>query len=96
MHARVTRLEGVTQSLEDGKRMLEESIVPAAKALEGFVGGTWMGNAETGAVLGFTLWDTMEHLQASADAATKMRQEGAEQAGGTIASVEVYEVLVQV
>jgi len=95
MWVRMTTLQGARQSLEDGARMINEDVIPHAKELAGFVGGYWFGDRESGKVVGFTLWDSLEHLRDSEEAASKLRQQAAQQAGGMIASVEIFELIAQ-
>ena len=96
MHARVTRLEGTKDKIEDGIAMINDQVIPTAKGLPGFVGAYFLANRATGTMVGVTLWDSEEHLRASEEAATKLRQDAAQSSGGTVQAVENFEVVAQV
>ncbi len=96
MHARVTRLEGTPDKIEDGIAMINDQVIPTAKGLNGFVGAYFLADRATGKMLGITLWDSEEHLRQSEEAAQQLRQTAAQQSGGTVQSVERYEVVAQV
>ena len=70
-------------------KMLDEVVVPAAKALAGFQGGTWMHN-EANVGTGVIMFDTAEHATAAMDALKPPP------GGPTIINVAVFEVARQV
>ena len=96
MYARVTRLESSPGQVDDGIRMVNEQVIPTAKALAGFTGAYFLADRESGRLLGITLWDSEQHLLDSEVAATKLREDTAQQAGAAVTSVERYEVIAQV
>ena len=51
-------------SPEEGQRMLNEQVVPHAKAQAGFQKGTWMHDGSGGG-MGVVVFDTAEHAQAA-------------------------------
>jgi hypothetical protein len=51
---------------EEGLRMLQEQVVPHAKAQAGFQKGTWMNEGGNG--IGVVIFDTEEHAEAAKDA----------------------------
>jgi hypothetical protein len=52
---------------EAGLRALREQIVPAVKAMPGFVSGTWLPGNDDGKGLSFTVWDTEANARVMAD-----------------------------
>jgi heme-degrading monooxygenase HmoA len=95
MHARVTRLMGAPDKLEEARSMIEGEIIPEAKGLSGFINGYWMVDRSSGEVVTVTLWDTEANLIASEEGAAKVRDHAAERTGGSITSVDRYEVIAQ-
>jgi hypothetical protein len=66
-HAVVMRVKLPADPGEDGLKMLEEMVIPNAKAQEGFQNGTWM-NDGSGNGIGITVFDTEENATAAQDA----------------------------
>jgi len=64
--------------------------IPGFKNLYGLVDGA------TGKFVGVIFYETEADLVASREAATKIREEVAKATGGTISSVEEFEVIAQV
>ena len=60
--------------------------------MDGFKGMIALGERHSGRTLGITFWEREEAMRASEEAAHRLRKESAEAGGGTIASVERYEV----
>ena len=48
---------------EEGLKMLNEMVIPQARAQEGFQSGTWMNDHGKG--MGVVLFDTEEHAKAA-------------------------------
>jgi len=69
---------------EEGRRLLEEVVVPNAKSQPGFQSGTWMNSGENG--MGVVLFDNAEHA-AAAQEALKPPPGGPE-----LVSTTIYEV----
>jgi heme-degrading monooxygenase HmoA len=92
MYGRVTRLEGSPDQIEQGNQFMEQTILPAARQLEGFRGVLSLTDRANGRGLTVTLWDTEEAMQASEEAANRLRDEAAHAFGGTIVGVDRYEV----
>jgi len=51
---------------EEGRRMLEEVVVPNAKSQPGFQSGTWMNDEGNG--MGVAIFDSAEHAAAAQEA----------------------------
>jgi heme-degrading monooxygenase HmoA len=92
MYGRVTRLEGSPDQIEQGNEFMEQTILPAARQLEGFRGVLSLTDRANGRGLTVTLWETEEAMQASEEAANRLRDEAARAFGGTIVGVDRYEV----
>lgn len=93
MHARKTTTKGSPDQLGKAKQVIESQLIPAAGNLPGFKGAYWLADPETGTGLAFTFYDTKASLEASAQAATKLRGDTTQQIGADVVSVEEYEVV---
>lgn len=69
---------------EEGRRMLEEVVVPNAKAQPGFKSGIWMNNGDDGRAV--IVFGTEEEARAARD------QLKPPPGGPTLVSSELYEV----
>ena len=101
MYARVTTIEGSPDRIDDAKRHLQEQVLPNLRQMDGFEGIVVLGDRQSGKVLGVAFWESEEALRATAEedsggsgAADAARSRAANVAGGTVASVEQYEVFV--
>ncbi len=95
MWVRVSRFEGGSaEQFAEGMRYIEEKVLPAVRAMPGFQGVLSLSTGDRGAGLTLTFWESEQALQASEDAANRLRGEAAEAGGDTIASVERYEVVI--
>ena len=94
MHARVTTIQGSPDKMDDATGHLQEQTLPQLREMEGFQGFVSLGDRQSGKVLAVVFWESEEALRASAEAVSSVRSGAAEAAGGIVASVEEYEVLV--
>ena len=96
MWARVSTIQGSADRFDQAVASLNDDIIPRAKGMSGFTGATFLGDRQSGKLIGITLWADEESLRASEETAKQLRDDAAGQAGGTIASVERFEVIAQV
>jgi heme-degrading monooxygenase HmoA len=95
MHARLTTVEGVPpHKMDDAARHLQEQVLPQLEQLDGFEGFIAVRDRENGRLRGLALWESEDALRATDEAAARIRGGVTEATGGTIASVENYEVVV--
>jgi heme-degrading monooxygenase HmoA len=94
MHTRVTTIEGSPDRMDDAERHIQEQTLPQLRQMEGFQGFIALGDRQGGKVLGVAFWESEEALRATEGAVSNVRSGAAEAAGGVVASVEEYEVLV--
>ena len=92
MYARISTLEGSPEHIDEGLRQVRENVLPQLQKQEGFKGMAALADRQTGKVLGVTFWESEETLQASEEAADRLREDSAEAMSDTIADVERYEV----
>jgi heme-degrading monooxygenase HmoA len=94
MHARVTTLEVPPDRMDDATRHVQERVLPQLSQMEGFKGFVALGSRQSGKLQGVAFWESEEALRATDEAVVPVREGAAEAAGGTVASVEEYEVFV--
>ncbi len=94
MHARVTTIQGSPDKMDDATSHIQEQTLPQLQKMEGFKGFVSLGDRQSGKVLGVAFWESEEDLRATEQAVSSVRSGAAEATGGTLASVEQYEVLV--
>ena len=94
MHARVTTIEGSPGRMDDAVRHVREQTLPQLQKMGGFKGFVALGDRQSGKLLGVAFWEDEEALRATEGAVSGVRSGAAEAAGGTVAGVEQYEVLV--
>ena len=94
LFARTWTLTGAAYPARDGMELVLEEILPRVAALPGFSGGHVVIDRATGDVLTTMFWDSLEHLEASAAAATRATVAGGILAdGATVADMRVCDVL---
>jgi hypothetical protein len=96
MFARLTTIQGSSDKIDDAIRVVENDVIPGARAMDGFKGGYWCADRKTGRLLGLTLFETEQSLQASEAAASQLRKTSTEKLGFEIKNVERYEVVAHV
>jgi heme-degrading monooxygenase HmoA len=93
MFARVSTYEGRPEQLDEMHHEGVEHVLPALEMQNGFSGGLVLADRQSGRVLAVTLWESEQALNATEDASHWMRVFSAESGGGTVSSVQRYEVL---
>ena len=94
MYARVTTIQGTPGKMDDAKGHIQEQTLPQLQKMDGFKGFVALGDRQSGKVLGVTFWESEDALRATEEAVSSVRSGAAEAAGGTLTSVEQYEVFV--
>ena len=94
MHVRVTTIQGAPDKMDDAGRHMQEQTLPQLQNMEGFQGFVALGDRQSGKMLGVAFWESEEALRATEGAVSSVRSGAAGAAGGIVASVEEYEVLV--
>jgi hypothetical protein len=92
--ARVSRLEGPADRIDQAVGQVREQILPRARELDGWTGVVSLVDRSTGAQRLLTLWESTDALRASETQADELRRESAEVGGSRILGVERYEVMV--
>ncbi len=90
---RVNFLETEPDRIDDVARVVREVVHPGIRGEPGYVGYIVLGDRETGRALGVTLWESGEVREASDAKARQIRPRVEHETGGTMRSVERYDVL---
>ncbi len=92
MFARMSTLEGPPDQVDEGLRYVREQVLPLLQQQDGFTGFIALADRQSGKVIGVSLWESEQAMQASEEVADRTRRESAETMSGTVAGVERYEV----
>src|SRR5918992_772574 len=92
MHARMTTMEGSSERLDEGLREIKEDALPQLQQQDGLKDFIFLKNRHNGELIGFSLWESEEAMQASEEVGERTRRESAETMSDTITGVERYEV----
>ena len=93
MFARATFGEAPPERLDEMTREIVEHVLPALRIQDGFNGDLILVERGSGKVLGVTLWESEQAMDATEEAAHWLRVFSAEAAGGMVTGVERYDVL---
>jgi quinol monooxygenase YgiN len=93
VYSRVNFLETSPDRIDDVARVVREVVHPGISNEDGYVGYIVLGDRETGKAVGVTLWETADAREESDATARTIRPKVEEGTGGTMRSVERYEVL---
>jgi hypothetical protein len=93
MHGVIVQVKIDASREEEARTTLREVVVPSAKALAGFVSGTWLRSLDGEGGRGVLLFDSEEAARA---AARQIKEQGPPPGVPvTMESVEAFEVLAQ-
>ena len=97
MHARMTRLEGSPERIDDMARRFEEVVVPMLRGLDGFQGAMVLADRTSGVDIAISYWESEAAMHASEAAVSQPRQEAEAAAQARSASVvEEFEVMFRI
>jgi hypothetical protein len=91
--SRVNFLQTTPDRLGDVSRVVRDVVHPGIRHEPGYAGYIVLGNHDTGRALGVTLWDSGDAREGSDAKARTIRPIVERETGGTMESVEQYEVL---
>jgi heme-degrading monooxygenase HmoA len=93
MWIRVTSFEGTAEGFDEAMRVLNETVLPGARQLEGFKGVLSAATGDRSKGLTITFWESEQALTASEEAANQLRSQAVSAGGGSVSSVDRYEVV---
>ena len=92
MFARVSTYDVRVERLDEMHHEGIEHVLPALEMQDGFSGGLVLADRQSGKVLAVTLWESEQAMDATEDASHWLRIFSAQSGGGSISSVQRYEV----
>lgn len=92
MYARSTTIQAKPSSIDEGIAYLREAVMPALLRMNGCVGLSVLVDRESGQCIATSSWDTDTAMRASEGSVQAVRDEGTKAFGGTIASVQEWEI----
>ena len=93
MYARHVTVSGDPANADEAIRRLEEVVMPALRASQGFQAQAVLLDRASGTAIGISFWDTEENMHASEEAVGAARQQVAASMGaGAAPDVSHYEV----
>lgn len=93
MFSRVNFLQTAPERIVDVRRVVRDVVHPGIRDEAGYVGYIVLGDPDTGRALGVTLWESEAARESSDAKARQIRPRVEEETGGTMQSVNTYEVL---
>jgi heme-degrading monooxygenase HmoA len=97
VHARMNRIEGSPERIDEMARRFEDTIVPMLRALDGYRGGVVLADRATGTNIAISYWESEEAMNASEAAVSQPRADAAAAAEARSETVvERFEVTVQI
>lgn len=96
MFARVSIIEGSPAGIDEAIRFMRETAIPEARSMQGFKGSYVLVDRKTGKQMAIALWETEADLNASTEAAKRLRAQYVQAATAQPPKVEVYEVAIQI
>jgi quinol monooxygenase YgiN len=90
--ARVTWLVGDTGASDRAVDIFRMAVLPKMQELDGFCSASLLISRETGRRVGTVSFDSRESLEASRDAAARIREAGSRDSGATVEDVAEMEV----
>jgi hypothetical protein len=91
--ARVNFLQTTSERIADVARVVRDVVHPGIRDETGYTGYVVLGDREAGKALGVTLWQSEVDRERSDEKARRIRPRVEQATGGTMQSVERYEVL---
>jgi hypothetical protein len=95
MQARISTIEGDGSKIDDALEVVNEKVMPALKALEGFTAVNFLVDRSAGKLVAVAFYADEAALEGSAEAVGPMRDEVADAMGGKVVGVESYELVAQ-
>ena len=92
MHARSTTIHGQPSSIDDGIAYVRDEVMPALKAMEGYVGLSLLVDRESGQCIVTSAWETEDAMLVSTERAAPLRDRAGEIFGSADVSVDQWEI----
>lgn len=94
MYARVSRLQGPPDRIDELVSHFTSTSLPAIRALPGYAGSSLAVDKDRGDGQAVTFWESKEALEATEQVATGIRTAATQAGGGTLVSVHRLEIAI--
>ena len=95
MHARVIRIKGRPERIDEGIDNFKQKAVPTVKAQDGYAGLRLLVNRDTGESVVVGFWQDEEALRRSGEALSDLRADASSRFGEESPTIEHYEAAIQ-
>ncbi|MGH2774870.1 MAG: hypothetical protein ACRDJT_05490 [Actinomycetota bacterium] len=95
MQARISTIEGDGGKIDDALEVINEKILPALKALEGFTAVNFLVDRSAGRLVAVAFYADEAAFEGSVEVVGPMRDEVADAMGGKVVGVESFELVAQ-
>jgi heme-degrading monooxygenase HmoA len=95
VQARVLRLNGSPEKIDEGVEAYKSGVVPAIRERDGYSGARLIVDRRTGAAMSISFWRDGETSQASFEAMSSVRAVATSTFGAGTPEAKVYEAVVQ-
>ena len=95
MQARISTIEGDAGKIDDALEVVNEKVLPALKALEGFTAANFLVDRSAGKLVAVAFYADETALEGSVEAVGSLRDEVADAMDGKVVGVESYELVAQ-
>ena len=92
MYARSTTIQAQPSSIDDGMAYVRDEVMPALKAMDGYVGLSLLVDRESGRCIATSSWETEEAVRTSTEQAAPLRDQARERFGGDDVMVDQWEI----
>jgi heme-degrading monooxygenase HmoA len=92
VYARSTTIQAQPSSIDNGMAYVRDEVMPALKAMDGYVGLSLLVDRESGRCIATSSWETEEALRTSTEQAAPLRDQARERFGGDDVMVDQWEI----
>jgi heme-degrading monooxygenase HmoA len=92
VYARSTTIEAQPSSIDDGIAFIRDEVMPALKAMDGYVGLSLLVDRESGQCIATSAWETEDAMRTSTDQAAPLRDQAGMRFGGGSVTVDQWEI----
>ena len=91
VYARSTTIQARPSSIDEGIAYVRDEVMPALKAMDGYVGLSLLVDRESGQCIATSAWETDEAMRTSTEQAARLRDRAGEIFGGDV-TVDQWEI----
>ncbi len=92
MYARSTTIQAESSFIDDGIAYVSNEVMPALKAMDGYVGLSLLVDRDSGRCIATSAWETEEAMRTSTERTAPLREQASVKFGGGDATVDQWEI----